>query len=154
MDITYKIENYYPLEDRVFVVYQAEGYEPLGGWVYIPETATSEEIVAAVEASAPLSKWRKGKNSAVAALLNQDRTGVAVESVPEPVAPAATESAEVLSRRKRKFLLFSADWTQLVDAPLSDAQRTAWAEYRQALRDVPDQVGFPDQIVWPVIPSV
>jgi len=153
MNFTYKIENYYPLEDRVFVVYQAEGYEPLGGWVHVPETATSEEIAAAVEASAPLKKWRKGKNSAVTALLNQDRAGVAIESVPEPENPAAVESAEVLNRRKRKFLLFSADWTQLVDAPLSDAQRAAWAEYRQALRDVPQQAGFPNQIVWPVAPS-
>lgn len=153
MNFTYKIENYYPLEDRVFVVYHAEGFESLGGWVHVPETATSEEIVTAVEAAAPLFKWRKGGNSAVAALLNQNRAGVAIESVPAPVNPVVVENAEVTNRRKRNVLLRLADWTQLVDSPLDDAQRAAWAEYRQALRSVPEQAGFPDQIDWPVAPN-
>lgn len=155
MNITYKIENYYPLEDRVFVLYRAEGFDSLGGWVHVPETATSEEIVTAVEAAAPLSKWRKKENSAVAALLNQDRTGIALEPepAPAPVNPVVVESAEVTSRRQRNSLLRQTDWTQLVDSPLDAAQRTAWAEYRQALRSVPEQARFPDQIDWPVAPN-
>lgn len=38
-------------------------------------------------------------------------------------------------------------------AALSEAQKQAWAEYRQALLDVPQQTGFPDSVVWPVCPE-
>ena len=35
------------------------------------------------------------------------------------------------------------------DYPISDANRDALKAYRQALRDVPEQPGFPDEVVWP-----
>ena len=54
------------------------------------------------------------------------------------------------ARIKRNQLLMESDWTQVADAPV-DAQ--AWATYRQALRDVPQQVGFPDNITWPAAPT-
>lgn len=56
-------------------------------------------------------------------------------------------------RRRRNSLLKSTDWTQLVDSPLSDSDKTTWATYRQALRDLPENnanitdisnVEFPD----------
>lgn len=50
------------------------------------------------------------------------------------------------AREKRNTLLTDSDWTQVADAPVDQA---AWAAYRQALRDVPEQSGFPDEIVWP-----
>lgn len=53
-------------------------------------------------------------------------------------------------RAQRNKLLSTCDWTQLPDAPVD---QTAWAAYRQELRDVPDQVGFPASVVWPVAPS-
>ena len=53
-------------------------------------------------------------------------------------------------RGKRDRLLSASDWTQVADAPVDQA---AWAEYRQALRDVPSQDGFPHSVVWPVSPS-
>ena len=37
----------------------------------------------------------------------------------------------------RLALLAASDWTQTLDAPLTDEQRAAWATYRQALRDAP-----------------
>ena len=49
-------------------------------------------------------------------------------------------------RDERDQLLASSDWTQVADAPVD---QSAWAEYRQALRDVPSQKGFPNSIVWP-----
>jgi len=55
-------------------------------------------------------------------------------------------------RRQRDGLIASCDWTQIPDAPLTAAQRAAWVTYRQALRDVPAQVGFPDTIDWPKNP--
>ncbi|NBW23522.1 MAG: phage tail protein, partial [Caulobacteraceae bacterium] len=45
----------------------------------------------------------------------------------------------------------ATDWTQLPDAPVADHE--AWAAYRQALRDVPEQPGFPAQIEWPTAPG-
>jgi hypothetical protein len=57
------------------------------------------------------------------------------------------------ARARRDAQLLSCDWTQVADAPLSDAQRMAWVTYRQALRDVPDQPGFPAEIQWPDVPE-
>ena len=53
-------------------------------------------------------------------------------------------------RKQRDQLLAACDWTQVADAPVD---QVAWAEYRQALRDVPSQEGFPMQVVWPVKPG-
>lgn len=57
-------------------------------------------------------------------------------------------------RSKRARLLANSDWTQMPDSPLSDAQRNAWAVYRQALRDLPDTqaVNTVEEIVWPSRP--
>jgi len=52
-------------------------------------------------------------------------------------------------RAERDGLLARSDWTQVADAPV-DA--TAWATYRQALRDITDQAGFPNDINWPTQP--
>lgn len=59
----------------------------------------------------------------------------------------AALAAEV--RLKRNELLSSSDWTQVSDAPVNQA---AWATYRQALRDIPQQAGFPSNVVWPEKP--
>lgn len=54
------------------------------------------------------------------------------------------------ARAKRDDLLESSDWTQVADAPVD---QQAWADYRQELRDVPEQAGFPDTIDWPTKPE-
>jgi hypothetical protein len=59
----------------------------------------------------------------------------------------AGRAATVRSERSR--LLQQSDWTQLADTPVNKA---AWASYRQALRDVPAQAGFPHAVVWPQEP--
>jgi hypothetical protein len=52
-------------------------------------------------------------------------------------------------RQQRGEKLKDSDWTQVADAPVDKA---AWATYRQALRDVTSQAGFPWTIEWPVAP--
>ena len=52
-------------------------------------------------------------------------------------------------REQRNTKLSESDWTQLADAPVDDL---AWATYRQALRDVPTQSGFPWTVTWPDAP--
>jgi hypothetical protein len=54
------------------------------------------------------------------------------------------------ARQKRNDLLAASDWTQLPDAPV-DA--SAWSNYRQALRDVPSQSGWPYDVNWPSEPE-
>lgn len=55
-------------------------------------------------------------------------------------------------RTTRNSLLASSDWTQVADAPV-DA--TAWATYRQALRDITSHANFPylDAADWPMKPE-
>jgi hypothetical protein len=67
--------------------------------------------------------------------------------------PSEQEVLEQLAaqgRAQRDSLLASTDWTQLPDVP--QATREAYAVYRQALRDVPQQDGFPLTITWPEHP--
>lgn len=56
-------------------------------------------------------------------------------------------------RNDRKVILRECDWTQGNDTPLSAAQVSAWAAYRQELRDISTQSGFPWNVVWPVAPT-
>lgn len=58
------------------------------------------------------------------------------------------EKADI-ARARRDNILLHSDWTQVADAPVDQA---AWATYRQALRDIPDQSGFPNEITWPTEP--
>jgi len=55
-------------------------------------------------------------------------------------------------RRKRDAMLAACDWTQGADSPLGATTKAAWASYRTALRDVPQQSGFPGSISWPSAP--
>jgi hypothetical protein len=58
---------------------------------------------------------------------------------------------EVLIRQERNQCLSSCDWTQLPDVAVD---KQAWADYRQALRAIPNQAGFPWEVKWPNPPSV
>ena len=58
----------------------------------------------------------------------------------------AARWTEVRAERNRRLL--DCDWTQLPDAPLSDTDKQAWADYRQELRDITTQAD-PFGIVWP-----
>ena len=46
-------------------------------------------------------------------------------------------------RSMRNGDLMMCDWTQLPDAKLTDVERAAWTEYRQKLRDLPNNVTDP-----------
>jgi hypothetical protein len=67
--------------------------------------------------------------------------------------PAAAQMSLAEARRRRNTLLSMSDWTQLLDAPLTDGQRSAWRAYRQALRDLPGHPGWPGAITWPAPPA-
>ncbi len=60
----------------------------------------------------------------------------------------AEQAAAVRADRKNR--LAECDWTQVADAPVDKA---VWATYRQALRDITKQAGFPWQVSWPDQPA-
>lgn len=64
------------------------------------------------------------------------------------VSNLSVEDAGNNIRSQRNNLLSQTDWMALSDNVMSPA----WAEYRQALRDVTAQEGFPFSVVWPVKP--
>ena len=66
-----------------------------------------------------------------------------------PNKPSPEELAAAI-RVQRDLLLAATDWTQAADVP--QATKDKWAPYRQALRDVPQQAGFPESVVWPSKP--
>lgn len=62
----------------------------------------------------------------------------------------SSEEAMALIRKKRNELLSNSDWTQVLDAPVNKFE---WAEYRQALRDLPQNTTDPFNPVWPAKPE-
>ena len=56
-------------------------------------------------------------------------------------------------KRRRALLLSACDWTVGNDSPLPTEKQAEWKTYRQALRDVPAQSGFPATITWPTQPA-
>ena len=67
----------------------------------------------------------------------------------ETIAAKDAEQAKSV-RDQRNTKLAECDWTQLADAPVDQA---AWSTYRQVLRDVPTQSGFPWEVQWPDQPA-
>jgi hypothetical protein len=72
-----------------------------------------------------------------------------VDKTAEEIA-ADLDSKAAQIRSQRNQLLTASDWTQVLDAPID---RTAWAAYRQALRDITSQEGFPASVQWPNDPN-
>jgi len=64
------------------------------------------------------------------------------------------EEALVRMRKRRNAMLRASDWTQLPDVRLSSKEVSAWRDYRDALRDLPDTITDPYNIVWPELPEV
>ena len=69
------------------------------------------------------------------------------------VAEATALARENAAREHRDALLRASDWTQLPDVDMSEEEAAAWRTYRRALRAVPDQTSFPDEIEWPAAPD-
>jgi hypothetical protein len=61
------------------------------------------------------------------------------------------EQLIVIAKEKRNELLQKSDWIELPNSPLNDAKKQKWSIYRQALRDLPAQAGFPN-VDFPISP--
>lgn len=80
---------------------------------------------------------------------NQWETSWEVTNASEEEVQRRTEQQSDRVRAERNGLLSQCDWTQVEDAPVD---KTVWATYRQALRDVTAQTGFPWTVTWPDAP--
>ena len=74
-----------------------------------------------------------------------------VGECPEPIEPPGPTTAEIALEQAEAELQDSV-WTMLDDAPLTVEQKQEWIEYRNGLRNLAYQPGFPDDIQWPVKP--
>lgn len=54
------------------------------------------------------------------------------------------------AKTKKDRLLIESDWTQLADVSLTN--KNEWITYRQQLRDISKQSGYPSEILWPTRP--
>lgn len=141
---TYTIINVDQQARCMEIVYEAEGQPVQHVGARLPYEG--ETVEAVVQMYAPVRYWEE--LNAPVAPVTPGQTGSIV--VPPPYVPTAAEQAVV----RRNALLAESDWTQLADVPLSAEQKAAWVAYRQQLRDVPSQTGFPDNISWPTKPGI
>ena len=77
-----------------------------------------------------------------------------VEKIPEKTEAEKREEAEKSVRAKRDSLISETDYLLASDYPISAKDLEVVKAYRQALRDVPQQEGFPFDVVWPDLPVI
>jgi len=57
------------------------------------------------------------------------------------------------AKYQRNQLLVNSDWTQIPNNPLTQAKQIEWETYRQQLRDITSQQGYPVTVTWPTPPN-
>lgn len=74
---------------------------------------------------------------------------IVVDKLPHDFESETMNTANAV-REERNKLLSNSDWTQVADSPVN---KEAWAMYRQALRDISNQEGFPFNVAYPIEPT-
>ena len=116
-------------------------YSDLLNYEYIPDDAV--EITEA-QHEALLAGESAGK------IIMPDESGnPTLADIPAP----SLDIVAAQSRAQRNNLLQQTDWRVLAAAESGGAISDVWKAYRQALRDLPAQKGFPVKIKWPVAPA-
>jgi hypothetical protein len=115
-----------------------EGPQASGGTVYQYSQAAGVEQIG--------GKWYTKYILGPVFVDTEDATAAENEAAYKAMKDAEQAASVRADRTKR---LADSDWTQLSDAPVTG---TAWATYRQALRDITSQAGFPWTITWPDAP--
>lgn len=77
---------------------------------------------------------------------------ISTPATPEEITERTDNQAAAV-RAERNQKLANCDWTQLSDSPLDPSQKAEWGTYRQALRDISSQAGFPWNVQWPAEPA-
>jgi len=117
-----------------------EGPQASGGTVYQYSQAAGVEQIS--------GKWYT--KYILGPVFTDGETTAAEQEAAYKASKDADQAKSVRTSRDDK--LKECDWTQLDDTPLSNTVKATWAIYRQALRDVTTQAGFPWTITWPDAP--
>lgn len=80
---------------------------------------------------------------------NGNKVATTVEEIPQPTEAEKRAKKEAEVRAKRDYLISQTDFLLQPDYPISAADLEKVKAYRQALRDIPEQEGFPNDVVWP-----
>lgn len=121
-------------------------------WLGLSTESTSEDIVAAGYVVLP--ELTTAPTSNEISVATKDQVGAwSLVNIPftEWDGLVKTRLAAGIFKQQRNKLLAASDWTQGGDIPASIS--APWAAYRQALRDLPSQEGFPSTITWPIQPT-
>lgn len=89
--------------------------------------------------------------------LVKEQFGVTEVMIPDPVIPPYEPTDEELARRirdERDRKIEETDYYMMPDYPADPETLEVVKAYRKALRDIPEQVGFPRKVEWPVVPRV
>jgi len=71
-----------------------------------------------------------------------------IAALPQNIPPTANEI-----RAKRNSLLSETDWLVIRSVEEGQPLSAEWVAYRSALRNVPEQSGFPQDVNWPTVPA-
>jgi hypothetical protein len=134
----YETRNAVEIEPGIF---NCEILHPTKGW--LPFTSTPDD----------LADHGKAINAHFKVGTRPTRQMTAVEAKARGDGKRA--DIATFARNERDRLLMATDWQMQPDItpPLSPTKKSALTTYRQALRNVPQQAGFPETIVWPTAPA-
>lgn len=134
------------------------------GWDEVPYPSSAAELVGVqishTSRTAHDNKMRQILQQLVAAepelykeVAVNDESGnkiaTTVEEIPQPTEEEKRKQKETEVRAQRDSLIAKTDYLLVPDYPISAKDLEKVKAYRQALRDVPAQEGFPDNVVWP-----
>lgn len=124
-------------------IFMPRDVEPLGFGIYEysqqPETGQFERIVELPPVRNP-SDGKYYQQWSVVEFTDEEKAIVIAE-------------IKTQIRTQRTMQLYDTDWSQIADNQISDELREKFRVFRQALRDIPNQAGFPMDIVWPEHPQ-
>jgi hypothetical protein len=75
-----------------------------------------------------------------------------LDEYPQPPQPSITEKQNEI-RKNRNQLLQDTDWVIIKSIEAGVSNLAQWKAYRQALRDITAQPGFPNNVTWPTKPE-
>jgi hypothetical protein len=131
----------FPLSDETLTQFGFARFEYTDPPAYDVEFQEAHEVTPALAGASAVQRWeikdRYTADEKAAYIIKRDQEQLVFR--------------QKTVRQQRDALLAATDWTQTVDVP--QATKDKWAPYRQALRDVPQQAGFPDNIQWPSKPE-
>ena len=127
-------------EDEAYMVYEVENNLLLDSYPHTDFRSTYATIEDLIEKESPLVVFSKT---------------IPTDTFDWKPENSLTGEEANFNRMDRNNLLSESDWTQMPDSPLTDTQKTSWATYRTALRNLPDHNNWPNLEAddWPTKPE-